>query len=708
MKKTLLLSAALIIATTGFAQGHRNSAIYNKHVSYKEINKAIVEADISSAPTKNTITAKKTNESSNALCSPVKFTGVVNAFAVGGGVTTYRQNCLTYNKDLNTVLWTSRRSADWTFPGMTSGAIQSTWLNVTTGIWDSMIIYRDSASTLGATNSHGARYPGGALFNPTGNTTIAGAYMVGSGSITGGSGWLGEWVSSRQPSGNYQGVNASLDKNLFVGNGKSPFGNVGNSVTNCGFLNMDMQQVGQSVIVSGAMWDIAAPTEVKGTILAKGAYSGGTFTWTADSSMIPGFYNSGSGGLMSDGAGARIAFDKAGVIGYALFVGRLATNYNNSADSTMMPILYKTMDGGATWTMMLAGYDWRCTHPELLKNVGMLDGTPPMHITPSYHHGNDLTVDANGMLHYVTTFINPYVDGRSVDSLQYTYTYNYDYVDYHPIVWDLTTDGTDWKTMMVDSIITSYVGSDPASDSTAAFSAWVNAATFLPYGGHLTVSRSDDGTKIFYGWGDSDPNSTGVPYNTQPDMIMKGYDVTGNTLTALTNVTNGTANCFFSFLSEVSYFDAGQSAYVVPFVYTVGRVQVSPGVYDGIQSCDFYYGNCATFTNASFSVTATVNNSQTAGCLVGIKTNTAFSSSISNYPNPFNNTTNIVVNLNENKAINVQVFDAIGNLVSVKNMNGNVGQNTIVFDASTLDAGVYYYTVTAGYQKATKKMVVQK
>lgn len=82
--------------------------------------------------------------------------------------------------------------------------------------------------------------------------------------------------------------------------------------------------------------------------------------------------------------------------------------------------------------------------------------------------------------------------------------------------------------------------------------------------------------------------------------------------------------------------------------------------------------------------------------------------SVSAYPNPFSNTTNIVVNLSEGKAINVNVFDALGKVVFTKKTNGNVGENTIVFDGTSLTAGVYYYTVTAGYEKVTKKMVIQK
>ncbi len=43
-----------------------------------------------------------------------------------------------------------------------------------------------------------------------------------------------------------------------------------------------------------------------------------------------------------------------------------------------------------------------------------------------------------------------------------------------------------------------------------------------------------------------------------------------------------------------------------------------------------------------------------------------------------------------------------------KKVNGNVGENNVTFDGSSLSSGVYYYTVTAGNQQATKKMIIQK
>lgn len=704
MKKQLLFAAAVVLGAGVYAQTARKAAV-NKPI------KASAEAVIAEKAFPTGVKAQQgptPPPQTNAVCNPIRFTSCINAFAVGGGVTTYQQNCLSYQKDLNQVTWTSRVSQDWSFAGKTSGAIQSTWLDVSTGAWDSLILYRDSA------NGNAARYPGGLMFNPTGNTAVAGSQLIGSGSVTGGSGWLGAWYANRQPSGNYQDP---LIPNVvnFSAVGTAPFGNAGNSFTNCGFVNLDMQQIGSSntVVVGSSLFDYTQNTESKGGILAKATYSGGSFTWSADS-IVPGFLSTALG-LMTDGLGGRIAFSPDGQTGYVVFNGRLSTNYNNNADSSMMPIVYKSTDAGATWNMVLAGYDWEVQHPEILKNVGVLQGITDPHPTINYQHGTDLTVDKNGVLHYVTTITLPYQNGRYVggghDSLQYTYTYKWDYANNHPIIWDLMTDGNCWKTMMVDSIITAYVGGDPNSDTTASFNAWDNSGTYMPYGAHLTVSRASDGSAVFYGWGDSDPNVTGTPFNSQPDIIMKGFDVNTNMVSATSNITNGVGTCYFSYLSDNSYYDNTAGNWVVPFVYTVGRSQISPGVFNGLAAVDYYYGNCATYNSANMNIPAVINNETnppTAGCTIGIANSNAYTVKVGNYPNPFSHSTNIVVSINDAMPLQMNVYNSIGVLVSSKKMNGNPGENTFVFDGSSLSAGVYHYTITAGSEKITRKMVLQK
>ncbi len=698
MKKTLLIGAVVAIGFSAFAQNNRQAKLKSITLN-KSLNHVAEEEVFPSSGTKKPATLG--SNKSSAVCTPVWMSSAPNVLTIGGGVTTYKQGCLTYNKDLNTYLWTHRRSAGWNAVSpMSSGSIQSTWINATSLVKDSTIIFYDQPVT------NPGRYPTGVIYNPTGNTNIANAWVVASGPDLFGNGtFTGVWYNNRQLTGTSadQTVFPTVDKNSTL----SPSTNMGSTM----FMNTDMQQVGTKVFVGGEISDTTSNAALdfnaaRGGIIGKCDFSGAP-TWSHDS-IMPGyeFRATGTGLGYSATADGRLAF--FGQTGYWVDLGRLAANANNSSDSMLSPIVYKTTNFGATWAPILQGYDWRCRHPELMKNVGLLSAVQPRHYTLNFKHGIDVTVDANGKLHLVATMVNMVTDGLRCDSAAvYSLTYTHDYVNAHPIIWDLTTDGTDWKTMMVDSIATSYVGGAPASDTTASANPISDgtATGRYPYGARLQVTRSDDGTKLFYSWADSDPSVTGTQYNSAPDLMLKGYDVATNKLTATTNITNGISICFYHIAADVAYFDG--TKHHVPMVYTVPS-SFNAGVYNGISKSDHFYVDCGAITPVTDYITAGVWNNEMPPCIVGIKTNNSFMNSVSAYPNPFSNTTNIVVNLSEGKAINVNVFDALGKVVFTKKTNGNVGENTIVFDGTSLTAGVYYYTVTAGYEKVTKKMVIQK
>ncbi len=80
-----------------------------------------------------------------------------------------------------------------------------------------------------------------------------------------------------------------------------------------------------------------------------------------------------------------------------------------------------------------------------------------------------------------------------------------------------------------------------------------------------------------------------------------------------------------------------------------------------------------------------------------------------NYPNPFNPTTSISFAVANNSKVNLAVYNSNGRLVSTL-VDGNVdkGSHSIKFDASLLNSGIYYYTITVNEIKQTRKMVLIK
>ncbi|HXB41959.1 MAG TPA: T9SS type A sorting domain-containing protein [Bacteroidia bacterium] len=702
MKKHLLI-AFMVTGSFLFAQVNKSiNPVFLKPV----LNSCpVMQENIS--PVKAQQKAKRFVQHKNqATCTGKIFTFGPNGYGVGGGSATVNQNCLSYNSDLNAVLWTQRASPLWGFSGYTSGAIQATWLNVGTNLWDSMIIYRDSS------NGYRARYPGGIFFNPSGNTNFANANVVGIGPAVSGGTWGGTWYSNRQITGSYHSVGPFLDSNKVCAYGAQPFGNLNSILAGySGFLNSDLQQVGNNnVYVGGVLADVSVAT---GNVVSGGTIGKASNLIWAHDTIVPGFYFNVNIGYANDGQGARITFSPNGQIGYAVFIGRTAITHNNSSDSTFSPIVYKTTNGGSTWNYLsfLEGFDWSIGHPEARKKGGNVYRPQITDLYKLYvNHGIDLTVDSLGFLHLVGTVTDPYIGSSgSTDSLVYGYTYNWDYINRRPKIWDFMTDGTTWDALLVDSILTSEMGTDPAIDTTATFNPWSTGGTFLGYGARIQVSRSPTGGIIFYSWADSDPNVTGTMLNTQPDIYIKFYDISNQVVPLMSkNVSQGLSECYFHFMSDVSYHNNTQNGWVCPIVYTTAHSATTP--YLAADTVDYHYIDCISFYDSDWFHTTSANiyRAQSGACW-GIASHNSLQNSITqNFPNPFSQTTNIVVNLKQAKAVDLKVFDLLGNLVYAKNKTGMIGENTFVFDGTSLQAGVYYYTITVDGQKATKKMVLQK
>ncbi|MFI5140864.1 MAG: T9SS type A sorting domain-containing protein [Bacteroidia bacterium] len=713
MKKTILLATALVVGFAGFAQSMAKKTINPKYLQKTSIiakNKILTEPEPITTKGININAVKFVSSSMSAACSTKTISTSWNCFGVGGGLNTSEQNCLSYNSDLNSLIWTQRGSKDWPLV-TTSGFMQATIINATTLVKDSAILYRD-------TSTHHARFPSGTFLNPLGNTDYHKALAVAYGVVTDNTNWTGTAYTAK-PLWSKSAITHTVlptGDSMYAAAPNGGFGHDVQGLAYEGSPSTDVQALpdGKTVVSIGSLGDHAV-TCSNCNPLYKGLFvkavlngAGNGVNWTVDStSLVPSVYKGTLGYILG---APRMAFGPDGLHGYVVFVGRLSTTYGNKSDSAMTPILYATTDGGATWTQKLAGYDWMANHPEVEKNVGELTANKRFYTFDEFLHGADVTVDANNVLHFVTcvdqssSLPAPSSTVTTIDSLGiFSPIYQYDYLNYHPIIWDFMTDGNCWSTMMVDSIMSAACGSQSA-DTTSLHTA-MGGSMLLSVTSHITVSRSKDGTKIFYGWADSDPGITGVPWNINPDVLIKAYDITSGKVTATINATNR-GTCFYPFLSDISYNDGAN--WVVPAVYTVGHVVTATSpqtTYNASSQADYCYTNCGTFSpTTDFTTNAPIIN-----CVLGIQQhNNAFESSIINYPNPFNNTTTIAVTLTENKNVDVKNYNAIGTLVFNKKVNGNVGENTVNFDANNLSSGVYYYTVTAGNQQATKKMIIQK
>jgi hypothetical protein len=80
-----------------------------------------------------------------------------------------------------------------------------------------------------------------------------------------------------------------------------------------------------------------------------------------------------------------------------------------------------------------------------------------------------------------------------------------------------------------------------------------------------------------------------------------------------------------------------------------------------------------------------------------------------NYPNPFNPSTKIEFNLPTDEFVNLIVYDVLGKIITtLVNEQKHTGSYEVIFDASDLPSGVFFYKLTAGEYVNIKKMVVIK
>ena len=80
-----------------------------------------------------------------------------------------------------------------------------------------------------------------------------------------------------------------------------------------------------------------------------------------------------------------------------------------------------------------------------------------------------------------------------------------------------------------------------------------------------------------------------------------------------------------------------------------------------------------------------------------------------NYPNPFNPNTVISYRLPVNSVVTLKVYNVLGNeIATLVDEEKSAGEHSIIFDASSLSSGIYFYRLLAGDLIQTKSMVLIK
>jgi len=348
------------------------------------------------------------------------------------------------------------------------------------------------------------------------------------------------------------------------------------------------------------------------------------------------------------------------------------------------PVLFKSMDGGLTWSdpisVQLDGPDGI----EGVKNY-LSDHMIQQLFVPPYPTRDeiayttafdcDLSVDKWG---------NPHVGvviGVSGGDNAITTT------DSSFCVFDIysTDDGTSWNgvNMGYPATFRGYFGS-------------------IHEDNRVHIASTEAGDKMFITW-----NSTEIPgtnTNDSPDVFARGFDLVTNKITS----NGGDQPNNVTYMSDVfqqAYFEStshyvftGNNKYTIPIVT---ELMSDPANMNA--PVTFKYIPDFSYTDADFSISVPYPPFPT-----GIDQKTKDLASVTLYPNPVKDIVRVTINLNKSANVSFEITNMIRQPVLSLNkgtLSADLQQFTV--DATNLRSGIYVFTLIANGQRCTNKLIVE-
>lgn len=622
------------------------------------------------------------------LVTATKFTSSMNAF----GFLISESKPLQYNPGVNAVTFIHRKSPTYVASSNSNSGTIVGMISTNNGTsWDSTCIWAN------ATNL--ARYPQGGIYNPLGNTNKNSAYIIGTGPITGGSGWLGNWYASKSLSG-VGNTTPGADQQAHL----SAIPTIKkHDMSRYAFTSIDGGTVRSMATIVN---DINATTfpayGMRGAAMVKGTFNAGAFVWSVDSFM-PCVMQRADGSKYLNDIPLQ-AWSENGTIGYIALLGvRCGVG---PCQKSYQPIVYKTTNSGASWSLLPAGLfnNW----PLIRRLVGI--NTNSNSIVPyfSTKEGWDATVDVNGDLHLASTIVGAYSSHN--DSLDYTYAYGLEQYSYKsanfgwPYIYDYKTKAIGgWEVMIVDSMYTegpSGTLGEPGYSSNP----WTDGAgAKLDYNARIQMSRTVDGKKILYSWSESDTSLLGLKWNVYPDIMMRGCDMSIIKVTPTYNITGGVgpvdAISYFHYMSNKA-IGSSSACVDVPFTCVT-----STSGSDGSQPASLYYLKGAQFCPTSFNLTSIYVGGSAVGCSTSVQESSFQNAALLAYPNPSNGNLNLSFESSDQKPVEIKLVDVTGKVVKISRIYPQSGLNLINLDLSNYSAGIYLLSLSSESIFMAKKII---
>ncbi|MFT7588874.1 MAG: hypothetical protein ACI959_001087 [Limisphaerales bacterium] len=647
-------------------------------------------------------------------------------------VLTNEQNQVAYNAETGSIVFVHRQN-DGTTGGSGGMAFDAsfdegdTWPNINT------IITPDY--NLGTSTSLGNRYPSITIYNPSGNTDPANAYIASSGPA------LDDYTPLPSPDDLDWGLQSQHSANMSDGSNVSEF-----------YWDGDYFTYGLMTNVDGVMWSTSTSydgpqsgtTNFETVYINRGDWNATTNSvdWTKIS--IDPMWDVDGANEKLFGFSGNIDFGPDGMTGYAVIVGGSTLDVTPTNIPAYIPCIYKTTDGGANWNR-LPSFDY--LDPAFADIQDYLIPTGAGDVIPSYS-SIDVVVDEDDRLNFFAQ-INPR-SNTGVDSIGFIWVGDGISGLFHCS----TTDGTDWAASLVDTVI---LGNGELVD-----------ANTVQHGPGVQLSKTEDGSRLFFSWAESNPDF--VTTNILPNIRMRGYRVSDGEWTYEKNVTDGSGVdgiCFYPMASRIAMESGTEQEFQIPLTFAEPNASgpTSPPQYyylggAGFDEADFgalaaqavaaftvdVVNNTATFTNGSsnaadyiwdfgdasslsnltnpthlysdintYNVCLTAKNDGTpttddvycedvdiTSIANGIE-NVILNNALNVFPSPTNGMVNVVVNSTSFDQITVEVYNMIGELVTEVNQ---VEKGGTVIDLSNLSNGQYIVKVAADNAVSTRTITV--
>ena len=223
--------------------------------------------------------------------------------------------------------------------------------------------------------------------------------------------------------------------------------------------------------------------------------------------------------------------------------------------------------------------------------------------------------------------------------------------------------------------------------------------------GYPSVSVSEDGKLVYVMW--TGPQITSGKIDTASDLgtpyfwrdLYHTWSIDGGLTWKAPSVLSGdklTSECY-GHSPQLLRFDPVQQKYVADIVY-LADLNTGVSIFSG--------GGVAT--NNPIMYDAFTIPDVPVGITDGNQIVRSFNLN-QNYPNPFNPSTKIDYALPEKSNVSLKVFDMLGREVAnLVNSTEEAGNHSVNFNASKLASGLYIYTLKAGNNLMSKKMMLLK